>query len=111
MKLLLELLIKAFVLLLTTKLVPGFVIDSWTTAFIVALVLGILNVLVKPILIFFTLPVTILTLGLFIFVVNAVLLLIAAQFVEGFHVSSFGSAILAAVVISILSSLVNFILK
>ena len=111
MKLLAEWVVRAFVLLAATYFVPGFKIDSYLTALIVALVLGILNVLLKPVLILLTLPATILSLGLFMFVVNAILLLIAAQFVNGFHISSFGTAILAAIVISLLSSLLNVIFK
>lgn len=111
MKLLAEWIVRAFVLLAATYFVPGFKIDSYLTALVVALVLGILNVLIKPLLVIFTLPATILTLGLFMFVINAILLLIAAHFVEGFHISSFGTAILAAVVISIIGSILNVIFK
>lgn len=110
MKLLVEWIIRAFILLLTTKIVPGFTINSWTTAFIVALILGVLNLLVKPVLILLTLPATILTLGLFLFVINAILLVIASQFVSGFHIESFATAIVAAIVISLLSTLLNWIL-
>ena len=111
MKLIIELLIKAFVLLVTTRLVPGFNIDSWTTALIVAFILGVLNIFIKPILLFLTLPATILTLGLFMFVVNALLLIIASKLVSGFQIESFGTAIIAAVVITIISSLVNLFIK
>lgn len=111
MKLLAEWILRAFILLATTYFVPGFQIDSYLTAFVVALVLGILNVLLKPILVLFTLPATILTLGLFMFVINAVLLIIASKFVAGFHVSSFGTAIIAAIVIAIISSIVNVIFQ
>lgn len=111
MKFLADLLFRTLVLLLTTYLVPGFKIDSFTTALMVALVLAILNILVKPLLVFFTLPVTIITLGLFLFVINAILLLITASLVRGFQIEGFGTAILAAIVISLLSSLLNAILK
>lgn len=111
MKILAEWIVRAFILLVTTKVVPGFRIDSYTTALLVALVLGVLNMFVKPLLIFFTLPATILTLGLFIFVVNAILLIIAAQLVKGFHIASFFTAILAAVVISLLSTLLQMVFR
>lgn len=107
MKLLVEWIIKTLVLLITSYLVPGFRIDSYVTAFVVAAVLGILNLLIKPILIFFTLPFTIVTFGLFLFVVNAALLLIASKIVRGFYIDSFGTAIIAAVVITLISSLLN----
>lgn len=111
MKLLIELIIKAFVLLVTTRIVPGFSIDSWTTALVVAVILGILNVFIKPILLFLTLPATIITLGLFIFVVNAILLIIASKLVSGFQIESFGTAIIAAIVITVISSLLNLLFK
>ncbi len=111
MKLIIELFVKAFVLLVTTRIVPGFNIDSWTTALIVAFILGVLNIFIKPILLFLTLPATILTLGLFMFVVNALLLIIASKLVSGFQIESFGTAIIAAVVITIISSLVNLFIK
>lgn len=107
MKFLIDLIIKAFVLLVTTRLVPGFVIDSWGTAIVVAVILAVLNVLLKPILVVLTLPVTVLTLGLFLFVVNAILLQIASVFVSGFHINSFFTAIAAAVVITIISTFLN----
>ena len=111
MKFLADLLFRTFVLLLTTYLVPGFKIDSFTTALMVALVLAILNAFIKPVLVFLTLPVTILTLGLFMFVINAVLLLIASSVIRGFYISSFFTAIVASVVIAILSALVNAVVK
>lgn len=104
-----EWVLRTLILLVTSYFVPGFKIDSYITAFVVALVLGILNMFVKPILVFFTLPATILTLGLFMFVVNALLLMLAASLVRGFQISSFGTAIIAAIVITILSSLLNAI--
>jgi len=111
MKLMADWIIRAFVLLVTTYVVPGFKIDSFTTALVVALVLAVLNVLVKPILVLFTLPATILTLGLFLFVINAILIIIVSGFVKGFHVNSFTTAIFASVVITVVSTLVNLIMK
>ncbi|MBI2611559.1 phage holin family protein [Candidatus Gottesmanbacteria bacterium] len=111
MRLLAEWIIKAFILLITTRLVPGFTIDSWLTALVVALVLGILNTVLKPILVLLTLPATILTLGLFMFVINAVLLILTSKFVTGFQIESFGTAIIASIVISLLSLLVNMVFK
>ena len=111
MKLIVDLLMRMVVLLITTYLVPGFHIDSYTTALVVAIVLGILNVLVKPILVFLTLPATVITLGLFIFVVNAVLLIIASKFIPGFRIDSFFTAIVASIVISLVSSLLSTLIK
>lgn len=111
MKILTEWIIRTLILLVTAYIVPGFKIDSYTTAFVVALVLGILNMLVKPILVLFTLPATILTLGLFLFVVNALLLMLAVSFVSGFQINSFTTAIIASIVITILSSILNSVFK
>ena|SRR3990172_9681993 len=107
MKHIIDLLIRSVVLLLTTYLVPGFTIDSYITAIIVALLLAILNLLVKPLLVILTLPATILTLGLFLFVINAILLLMASALIRGFEVESFGTALIASIVITLISSLLN----
>lgn len=111
MKFAIDLSVRALVLLLTASVVPGFKIDSYTTAVIVALVLAILNLLVKPLLVILTLPVTIITLGLFYFVINAILLALAAKFVDGFKIESFGVAILASIVITIISSILNLLIR
>lgn len=107
MKLIADWIVRALVLLVTAYLVPGFKIESVSTALIVALVLGILNLLIKPLLIILTLPLNILTLGLFTFVINALLLLIASNLVGGFHVSSLFTAIIASIVISIVSAIIS----
>lgn len=107
MKLLIELVTRMIVLLITAYVVPGFHIDSYSTALIVALVLGILNMLLKPLLVLFTLPATILSFGLFLFVINAILLIVASQFVKGFRIDSFFTAVIAAIVISIVSSILS----
>lgn len=111
MRFLVDLLVRALVLLLTTYFVPGFKIDSYITAIMVALVLAILNILVKPLLILLTLPATIVTLGLFLFVINAILILIASKLIDGFHVETFGTAILASLVITLISSVLNVLIR
>lgn len=111
MKFLIDLIIRALVLLLTTYLVPGFRIDSYVTALVVALVLAVLNILVKPLLVILTLPVTILTLGLFYFVINAILLIIASRLIDGFRIESFGTAIIASIVIATISALLNALIR
>lgn len=111
MKLLADWILRAFVLLVTSYVVPGFKVDSLITALVVALVLGLLNVFLRPVLILFTLPANILTLGLFTFVVNALLLMLASVLVKGFRVDSFFAAVLASVVISVVSGLLNTIIK
>lgn len=86
-----------------TALVPGIRFDSWQSLVIAALVLGILNAFVKPLLLLVSLPLLMFTLGLFIIVINALLLLLTDKLVSGFHVSSFWSAVLGSLIISIVS--------
>jgi len=85
---------------------PGVVVSSVYTAFVVAIVLALLNAIVKPILIILTLPVTIITLGLFLLVINGIIVLIAHHFINGFSVSS----LFIAIVFSLLVSLINGLL-
>lgn len=86
---------------LCTKIVPGISYDTGTTLLVVVVLLSLLNVVVKPILLLFTLPFIILTLGLGIWLVNALLLYFVGRMVTGFHVASFGSALLGALIISL----------
>jgi len=97
-------LVVALSLLLVAYLIPGISIESTYTALIVAAVLGLVHLLIKPILIILTLPITILTLGLFSFVINALLFWFVASFIKGFEVSGFFSAFLGALVVSVISS-------
>lgn len=92
-------------------LLSGVAVDGYIGALIVALVLAILNVLVKPILVIFTLPATILTLGLFLLVINAVIILLADKLVDGFAVANFWWAILFSILLSILQSILHPLLK
>jgi len=87
-------------ILLVAYLVPGVSVDGFKTALIVALLLGLINVTLKPVLFILTLPITILTLGLFALVLNALLLWFVASFVEGFAVDSFFAAFLGSLIIS-----------
>ena|SRR3989338_9822523 len=111
MRFLIDLLIRALVLLLTAYIVPGFKIGDYTTAVMVALVLALLNLLLKPILVILTLPATILTLGLFMFVINALLLLVASRLINGFQIANFGTAVLASIVITVISTVLNSIIR
>ena len=85
----------------------GIIIESGVTLFIAALVIGLLNAFLRPIVILLTLPLNILTLGLFTFVINAVLLLFASQLVTGFFVDGFWTAFFAALIMSIVGFLLN----
>jgi putative membrane protein len=91
---------------LLAYLLPGIDISDFFTAIVVAFVLAILDALVKPLLILLTLPATILTFGLFLFVINAIIILFDAYIVHGFHVKNFGHALLFSMLLSILNSFV-----
>lgn len=109
-----ELLIKWIVnstaLLVVVHIVSGVTVSNWPTIFVAALVLGLLNAFLRPVLVFLTLPVTVLTLGLFTLVINAFLFYLAAHLVRGFHVAGFWQAFVAALVFSIVSFLLNVLL-
>ncbi|CAI2766690.1 phage holin family protein [Flavobacterium collinsii] len=105
MKLLLRLLVTAGLVLLIAKFLPGVIVTSFGTAIIVAIVLGLLNLFIKPILIILTLPVTLITLGLFLLVINAIIILFCTNIVGGFAVDSFWTALFFSVILSILQSI------
>lgn len=88
-------------------LLPGVTVSGWLAALIVALVLGLINAIIKPVLVFLTLPATILTLGLFVLVIDAVLVLLAARVVEGFAVAGFWWAMAFSLVMALISSLLG----
>ena len=100
-------LVTAFALLLLANFWSGITITGLVPALIAGAVIGILNTFVRPILVVLTFPITLLTLGLFIFVINASLVYLAARFVDGFSVSSFGAALLGSIFISIVSAIAN----
>ena len=107
MKLLLVWLINALSLIAVTYLMPSISVSSFTTALVAALVLGLLNTIIRPILVLLTLPVTIVTLGLFIFVINGLLFWFAGSFVEGFVVAGFWAGVFGAIVYSLISWLLS----
>jgi len=92
-------------------LIPGVIVNGVFSALWVALFLGIVNVLIRPVLIFVTLPINIMTLGLFTFVINAVLVLLASRVVHGFEIKGFWTAMLFSIVLSIVNYLLNTILN
>lgn len=97
--------ITAFALVCTAYIVPGIEVSNFLVALCAAFVLGILYALVRPLLIILTLPATILTLGLFIFVINAALFLLASSFIDGFEVDGFIPALVGSVLVSVISML------
>ena len=111
MKLLLTWLLSACALLLVAYLYPGVQVQSFTSALIAAAVVGVFNTLLRPVLVVLTLPVTLITLGLFLFVINALLFWAAASLLDGFHVNGFGAALLGSLIYSALMLLVDAALK
>ncbi|MGB5362597.1 MAG: phage holin family protein [Aureibaculum sp.] len=111
LKLIIRVLFTAIMVVVLANILPGIGVDSYTTAFIVAIVLGLLRIFVKPLLIFFTLPLTIVTLGLFLFVINALIILLAGKLVDGFHVSGFWYALLFSLLLSFSQSVLYSFLK
>ncbi len=103
MKYFIQWILSSLAIMISAYLLPGVHVSSFWAALVAALVIGILNVLIKPILIVLTLPINILTLGLFTFVINALLILLASSIVKGFEVQSFGWAFLFAIVLAILN--------
>lgn len=97
--------ISSIVLYLTAVIVPGFVIKSFGSAMWASIVVGLFNMILRPILIFLTLPLNILTLGLFTFVVNAIVLRAAAGLLKGFDINGWLPAILGAIVLAVLQTL------
>lgn len=111
MEILIQVLVNAVAVFVCAYILPGVKVDSFTTAIIVAIVLGIANIIVKPLLVVLTLPITILTLGLFLLVINALIILLVAQIVPGFHVSGFWWALIFSLVLSIVSSFLHSLSK
>ena len=110
MKLLLVWLINALSLLAVAYLLPSVTVESFYAAVIAALVLAIVNTVIRPVLVLITLPITILSLGLFTLVINGLLFWFVASFVEGFRVTGFWSALLGALLYSVLSTLASWLL-
>ena len=107
MRILIRWLLLASALLFLAQVLPGVKVGGFTSALWVALVLGLLNTLVRPVLVLLTLPVTLLTLGLFLFVINALMFWAAAWMLEGLEVSSFGTALLASLLYSAMGLVID----
>lgn len=103
--------VSALAILAAAYLIPGIHVANIQTALLAALVLGILNAIVKPVLFILTLPITIVTLGLFTFVLNALIILFASKLISGFIVDGFLPALLFSIVVSLISSVLHHIIK
>ena len=109
---LVNIVINSVVLLLTGLIFTGFELENIWAALIAAVLLAIVNTIVRPILVVLTLPVTVLTLGIFLFVINAAMLMLIQWIMGGaFVIDGFGTAILAAVVMAILNAIINVVFK
>ena len=108
--LLLRWLLSTLALLAVAYLYPGVHVDSFFAALVAALVLGLVNALIRPVLVVLTLPVTIITLGLFLFVINATLFWFVAQIVKGFSVDGFLAALVGSLLYSLITLVVSWLL-
>ena len=111
MKTFLKILLTALAVIILATVLPGVSVSGSLSAIIVAVVIALLNMFVKPLLIFFTLPATIVTFGLFLFVINAIIILLADKLVDGFAVSGFFAALLFSILLSIFRSVLFSLLK
>jgi len=107
MKLLLKWLLSAAALLFVAYIYSGVEVKSFTSALIAAFVIGLFNAVLRPVLVVLTLPVTIVTVGLFLFVINALMFWAAASVLDGFHVTGFGAALLGSLIYSVLGVLIE----
>jgi putative membrane protein len=103
----LRLFISAFSLGLASRLIPGFYIADWSTLFLAAILLGVVNAVVKPVLVFLTLPISVLTLGLFLLVVNAAMIGLVAWLLPGFAINGFLPALLGWLVMAVVGAILN----
>ena len=110
MKLLIRILVTSALVLLISNFMTGVHVAGFTTALIVAVVLGLLNIFIKPILVILTLPVTFITLGLFLLVINAIIILLCDNIVGGFSVDSFFTALLFSIILSLSQSVLYAVL-
>ena len=111
MNLILRWLLNSLALLVVAYLLPGFAISGIYAALVAALILGLVNAIIRPVLILLTLPITLLSLGLFTFIINAAMLWLVATIVKGFNIESFGTALLAAIILWLVGFLTNALLE
>ncbi|WP_159946615.1 phage holin family protein [Polaribacter septentrionalilitoris] len=111
MKTFLKILLTALAVIVLANILPGISVAGYVSAIIVAVVIALLNMFIRPLLIFFTLPATIVTFGLFLFVINACIILLADKLVDGFAVSGFWPALFFSILLSIFRSALFSLLK
>ncbi len=113
MKLIVRWILLAAALLLVARIAPGVALTGFTAALVAAAVLGLLNTLVRPLLVLLTLPVTVITLGLFLFVINALLFWLAADLlpIDGFRVNGFVAALVGSLLYSVAGTVIDFVIE
>ena len=111
MNTLVKILLSSIAVIIASYLLPGVSVDGFTTAVIIAVLLSLLNVTVKPLLILFTIPLTVFTLGLFLLVINALIVLIADSVIPGFEVLNFWWALIFSLLLSLINSLLSDLAK
>ncbi len=111
MSLLLRLVLNALAVILVSYIVPGVQVNGFFTAFITAFVIGLINAVIRPILLVLSLPINILTLGLFTLVINALMFWLASALVPGFQVAGFGAALVGALVFWLISWATNALVR
>jgi len=111
MKLILKWLLSAAALLCVAYIYPGVVVGSFGAAMMAALVIGLFNMVLRPVLVLLTLPVTLVTLGLFLFVINALMFWAASGVLTGFHVRDFGAALLGSLIYSALGMVIDSVFE
>ena len=109
MKFLAQLIVSALAVIVSSMILPGVHVDNAITAIIVAAVLAFLNAIVKPVLVLLTIPITIFTLGIFLLVINAFIIMLAAKIVNGFHVDGFWIALLFSLLLSLVTAVFDAI--
>ena len=107
---LVHLILTAALLLVVARVVNGVQVEGWGPALLAALLLGIVNAIVRPLMVFLTFPLTIITLGLFLFVINALMLWLTAALVPGFRIAGFGPALLASLLLTLLNVLIGMLI-
>ena len=103
--------LSALALFLVSRIIPGIRLQDFWSALIAVVIIGLVNALIKPILLLLTLPITILTLGLFTLVINACMLLLASGLTPGFKVDGFGSALIGSILLSVISTLLHALVR
>jgi|SRR3989344_2061902 len=111
MNIFIRIIIQTAAVFVAASILPGVEVDSIVTTLIVAVVLGVINVFLKPILVLLTFPITVVTFGLFIFVINALLVLLVSNLVNGFSVNGFWWALLFSIIVSLVSSFLESLNK